>query len=148
MVRRRVLRMQIQALLDGLGPTRSDVAASLHEARVSGIPQDAANCAIAAYLTAVVGADDRVGWVIVRSTRVEARLKRSFGLRRRVVRVTLPKGARQFLSAFDHQMYPDLVRRAAPAAAIAGQQSTSPSAAELLGGHDPGCEIRWSLEEE
>jgi hypothetical protein len=128
MTRRRVLKRQIRTLLTGLGESGADVASALRDARVSGVPQDPANCAIANYLTAVAGADQRLSSVTVGRSHVEARLEKTFGIRRPVVRVGLPYGIRQFMSAFDQRMYPELVRitRSAPVSAAPATSEAQP----------------------
>ena len=56
----RQLRGQTRALLNSLGICPDDVAESLRAAGVHGIPRNNRSCAVALYLSALMGSDPRV----------------------------------------------------------------------------------------
>ncbi len=105
---RRQLREQAEDLLAGLGSSRAEVAGSLIDLGVRGIPQDSAQCVIARYLAVVLGADRRVTYCEVGQShlKIVSRNPRRLPL---VLLVALPEAVCQFIAAFDDRMYPALV---------------------------------------
>lgn len=104
---RATVRRQTDELLTALGDTPAQVAKSLADAGVRGVPSNSRGCAVAVYLGAVVAADDRVRGVKV--CKSEVLIERTGWWRRSVV-VTLPTAVRQFIAAFDARSYPQLLR--------------------------------------
>ena len=117
MSERATVGRQAQELLDSLGGTPAEVADSLADLGVQGIPANSRGCAIAVYLDAVIAADSRVRGVKVCKSEV---LVERIGWRRRSVVVTLPAPVRQFVAAFDARQFPTLVRTAAEPARVTG----------------------------
>jgi hypothetical protein len=108
---RRVLRAQTLQLLTALGDDADEVATTLESEGVRGKAHSSQGCAIAVYMTAIVGADHRVGSVIVTSTRLGIRPDSRWSP---LIVVRLPRAVRQFISAFDAERFPHLLP-AAPA---------------------------------
>lgn len=104
---RRALRHAVAGLIDGLGPTPDDIAGSLAEQGVRGIPGNKEGCALACFLRAVVGADPAAVEVAVQRRTVVIRTSRW----RPSVRIPLPTQAKVFVDAFDARFYPNLVVR-------------------------------------
>lgn len=99
------IREHTARLLDALGDDPDQVAGRLGDAGVRGAPGDARGCAVAVYLSAVVASDPGIGHIKVTTGRVTV----SRGWRPCVV-VRLPRAVRLFITGFDHNAYPDLVR--------------------------------------
>jgi hypothetical protein len=107
----RKLKKQTRSLVVGLGSCRRDVAASLVRFGVRAIPKDSLGDAVAVYLRAVVGSESRVRAIAVQRGHVRIRLaRRARIIPRRPVVVPLTGAIRQFVSAFDEEFYPELVR--------------------------------------
>jgi hypothetical protein len=108
----RKLKKQTRSLLFGLGSCRSEVAASLVSFGVRATPKDdSLGDAVAVYLRAVVGTDRRVRAITVQRGHVRLRMARSVRfLPHRPVVVPLTGAIREFISAFDEEFYPELVR--------------------------------------
>lgn len=103
----RCLRHDIRGLLTSLGGTADEIAATLERSGVRGMRSDSRHCAIAVYVHAVMGADDRVGSVGVGSRWLSVRRSTRWPLRT----VTLmPRPARRFVRHFDAGRFPQLVR--------------------------------------
>lgn len=116
----RQLKKQTSSLLAELGTNADEVAASLARAGVQGLPKSNRFCAVAVYLTAVMGADPRIRSVAVGPCSLVVNLVRPKDSKPagRLL-VQLPKAARQFVSAFDAGAFPEIERPLAPAAATA-----------------------------
>jgi hypothetical protein len=110
----RELKKQTNVLLAGLGSGPDEVAASLQTAGVSGLPKNNRSCAIALYLSALMGPDPRVRSVAVGHCSLVIQLAALPDLRPagRLL-IQLPKPVRQFVAAFDARQYPMIVRQAA-----------------------------------
>jgi hypothetical protein len=107
----RRVKKQARNLLFGLGGCRSEVAASLVSFGVRATPKDSRDDAVAVYLRAVVGSDKRVRSIAVQRGRVRIRMARSLRfLPHRPVLVPLTGAVREFISAFDEEFYPELIR--------------------------------------
>jgi hypothetical protein len=107
----RKLKKQTRSLLFGLGSCRRDVAASLVRFGVRATPKDSLGDAVAVYLRAVVGSDKLVRSIAVQRGHVKIRLARKARIvPRRPVVVPLTGAIREFISAFDEEFYPELVR--------------------------------------
>jgi hypothetical protein len=98
MAERAVLREDATRLLDELGGTASEVAASLSSLGVKARPSSAGDPPVARYLHAVVGADSRVrsvkvtrGWVALETHR----------RRRATIRLRMPDPVREFTMMVD-----------------------------------------------
>ncbi len=122
----RQLKRETNAHLAGLGGTPDEVAGSLEATGVRGKPRDNRTCAVALYMSAVLGSEPRVrsvsvGHCSMALTIVTADDHRPAGR----LHVQLPKSVRQFVAEFDQGRYPqviagDLPRSAPdPGAAIA-----------------------------
>lgn len=105
---RKELREQTGHLLQALGDNADQVAASLRAHGVSGAPRSPQGCAIAVYVSAVVGADRRVNAVAVHNTGV---LIRPSSRWRPPVAVPLPAPVKEFIIRFDRGGFPALARR-------------------------------------
>lgn len=100
------LAHEVQVLLGQLGTTPGQVAESLGAAGAYGVPgQDPP---VAAYLTAVVGADPNVKSVEVGDGAAVVELRAWW---RSAVTVTFPAAVRELAAAFDAGCYPSLDRR-------------------------------------
>lgn len=109
---RATVRRQTEQLLGNLGASPGQVASTLVEGGVRGLPANSRDCAVAVYLGAVIGADSRVRGVKV--CKSEVLIERAGWWRRSVV-VPLPTSVRQFIAAFDARTYPELLRGDGPA---------------------------------
>jgi hypothetical protein len=105
--RRGELRAQVGQVLRSLGDSEQEVAGRLEAAGVRGRPGDPGDCALAVYVSAVVGADPRVRAVRVVPVQVRIKLDRRW---RPPLTVPLPKALRRVVLAFDCGRYPTLVR--------------------------------------
>ena len=110
---RSALGKQAGGLLKTLGADAGSVATSLAAAGVKGQPADARQCALAVYLHAVMDGDPRVTSVRVFHDRLV--IGSPGRLRQRRVVVSLPAAVRAFVTGFDAQRYPVLVRQLEPA---------------------------------
>ena len=121
----RQLKVQTRVLLTGLGACPDEVADSLRAAGVHGIPRSNRSCAIALYLSALMGSDPRVRSIRVGHCSLLIDTVSPPGLRPSGrVQVQLPKPVRQFVAAFDAQTYPAVMRE---------QSQPSPSALTGVG---------------
>jgi hypothetical protein len=113
----RQLKKRTNALLAGLGTSADQVARSLGEAGIEGVPRSNRSCAIALYLTAVMGAEPAVRSVTVGPCSLAINLVASDHSRPagRLL-VQLPKPVRQFVAAFDGGQFRVVERRRAAAA--------------------------------
>ena len=108
----RQLKKQTRALLTGLGTCPDEVAESLKAAGVHGVPKDNRSCAIALYLTALMGSDPRIRSINVGhcSLLIATAAPPEFRPAGRLL-VQLPKPVRQFVAAFDARHYPTITRK-------------------------------------
>jgi hypothetical protein len=113
----RALTGEIECFLSGLGGNADDVAASLRHEGVRGQPQDKAQCAIARYLGAVVGAETRVRNISVGTSELSVSGPHWWSAK---LVVDVPPAIQQFIRAFDRYQYPDLVAPVRSAAAAIG----------------------------
>ncbi|MGA3146723.1 MAG: hypothetical protein ABSF33_04505 [Acidimicrobiales bacterium] len=122
----RQLKRQTRTLLTELGTTPDEVFESLNAAGVNGVPKDNRSCAVARYLTALMGSDPRVRAVNVGhcSLLIDTAAPPEFRPTGRLL-VQLPKPVRQFVAAFDARRYPAIIQEqpAAGTAAAAGPRS-------------------------
>jgi hypothetical protein len=117
----RQLKRQTRTLLTELGATPDEVFESLNAAGVNGVPKDNRSCAVARYLTALMGSDPRVRAVNVGhcSLLIDTAAPPEFRPTGRLL-VQLPKPVRQFVAAFDARRYPAIIQeQAAPGKAAA-----------------------------
>ena len=108
------LKRQTRAILSELGSSPDEVAESLRAAGVHGVPRDNRSCAVALYLTALMGSDPRVRAVNVGhcSLLIDTAAPPEFRPNGRLL-VQLPKPVRQFVAAFDARRYPTVTREPA-----------------------------------
>ncbi|HZM53924.1 MAG TPA: hypothetical protein VFC03_02740 [Acidimicrobiales bacterium] len=107
----RQIKKHVNALLDGLGKSPDEVAASLHAAGVQGVPKSNSSCAIALYAAALMKADPRVRSVAVGPCSLMINLAKPRDSRPGGrLSVQLPKPVRGFVAAFDARQYPMVVR--------------------------------------
>jgi hypothetical protein len=114
----RQLKKRTNELLAGLGTSADQVARSLGEAGIEGVPRSNRSCAIALYLTAVMGGEPAVRSVTVGPCSLAINLvapdhSRPAGR----LLVQLPKPVRQFVAAFDGGQFPVVERQQSAAAA-------------------------------
>ncbi len=116
----RQIKKRAGALLDALGRDPDEVAASLQRAGVHGVPRSNSSCAVALYTAALLQADPRIRSVAVGPCTLVLTLTREDGVRPggKLV-VQLPKPVRGFVTGFDAQAYPEVVRGAVPDAVTA-----------------------------
>lgn len=117
----RQLKRDSNALLAGLGDGPDQVAESLQASGVRGVPKDNRTCAVALYVSALLGSEPRVravsvGHCSMALTIVTAADHRPAGR----LQVQLPKPVRQFVAAFDDGRYPQVVDEKAPDPTAAG----------------------------
>ena len=108
---RKELRADTSRLLQALGDHADQVAASLEAQGVTGAPRSPQGCAVAVYVSAVVGADRRVNAVAVHNTGVLIRRSSRW---RPPVAVPLPAAVKEFIIRFDRGGFPALARREQP----------------------------------
>lgn len=107
----RRLKKQTNGLLAELGRSSEEVAASLHEVGIEGVPKSNRSCAIALYLQAVMGGEPEVRAVVVGPCSLVIQLigPRDGRPGGRLL-VQLPKPVRRFVAAFDAGQFPGMVR--------------------------------------
>ena len=102
----RLLTGEIESFLSNLGGNADAVATSLRNEGVRGQPQDKAQCAIARYLGAVVGADKRVRNISVGTSELSVSGPHWWSAK---LVIEVPPAIQQFIRGFDRYQYPDLV---------------------------------------
>jgi hypothetical protein len=108
----RRLKQQTNQLLAGLGGSPDEVAVTLEAAGVHGVPKSNQSCAIALYLTALMGSDCGVRSVAIGPcSLVMEIISPPDGRPAGRLLVQLPKPVRRFVAAFDAQEYPMLTRQ-------------------------------------
>ncbi len=105
MTTRQALRRSIEGFSSTLGPTPGEVACSLTQLNVRGVPKDSSQCALARCLWAIVGTERSVVNIAVTDRSIH--VKRSPGHLPIIVR--LPRAVRTFIRAFDSGYYPELL---------------------------------------
>lgn len=103
----RSLRGQVQQVLGSLGDHPVQIAQQLEMAGVRGTPSHPEDCAIAVYLSAVIGADPDVHRVKVTYEHVVISSARWYRPR---VTVRLSRPLQSFIASFDRGRYPQLTR--------------------------------------
>jgi hypothetical protein len=106
MSERSQLRGQLNKLLNNLGSTDADIAATLSFAGVKGIPGSSRDSAMARYLNAVVAFDPRVAAVSVTSTRIAVACRHWWV---RDLIMPTPPSVSSFLVRFDRRDFADLL---------------------------------------
>jgi hypothetical protein len=113
----RQIKKRAGALLDGLGRNPDEVADSLRQVGVQGVPRSNSSCAIAVFTAALLRADPRIRSVAVGPCTLVLTLAAPDGSRPGGrLTVQLPKAVRGFVAGFDAQRYPEVVRGEAPSA--------------------------------
>lgn len=107
----RQIKKTTRGLLVGLGDSPDDVAEALLASGVHGVPRDNRACAIALYLSALLGTEPwvrsvTVGQCSLMITLVSPSDARPAGR----LWVQLPRAVREFVAAFDARRYPEVVR--------------------------------------
>ncbi len=107
----RQLKKQTNGLLAGLGRTPEEVAESLGQVGVQGVRKSNRSCAVARYVTAVMGAEPEIRSIAVGPCSLVVNLVHPDDSKPagRLL-VQLPKAVRQFVSAFDAGSFPSLER--------------------------------------
>jgi hypothetical protein len=103
--RHRGLQDRVEKVLGSLGGDPAQIARRLEEAGVRGTPLEQEGCAIAVYLSAVVGADPEVGGLRVGPKHVVISSSRWY---RHRVTVRLSSPLQEFIARFDAGCYPRL----------------------------------------
>jgi len=138
----RQIRKRAGALLDELGRDPDAVADALRRAGVQGVPRSNSSCAVAVYTGALLRTDPRIRSVAVGPCTLVLTLTSTDGTRPggRLV-VQLPKAVRGFVSGFDAQAYPGVIRGAVSDALASPQSCPVPARAPVAGqGPLPGPE--------
>jgi hypothetical protein len=104
--RRKTIRSATVELLGGLGPTSTDVAATLESAGVRGVPRSGTSCAVARYLNAVMAADPEVQGVMVSCEGVTVSVRQWWFPD---ILVPVPTPVRHFIRQFDSGDFSGLV---------------------------------------
>ena len=110
MVQLRRLKRQVCGELAGLGRTRDEVAASLHAADVLGVPRSNNSCALALYVSALMGSDPAIHSVTVGHCSLQLHLVGPDLRPAGRLMVQLPKPVRHFVAGFDALEYPAVTR--------------------------------------
>ncbi len=111
----RRLKKQTSELLAGLGDSPDEVATTLAAAGVQGVPRNNQSCAIALYLTALIGVEGGVRSVAIGPCSLVMEVTSPEDLRPAGrLSVQLPKAVRRFVAAFDAQQYPMITREPSP----------------------------------
>ena len=110
----RQIKKRAGSLLDGLGRSPDEVATSLREAGVQGVPRSNSSCAVALYTAALLRADPRIRSVAVGPCTLVLTLTRDDARPGGRLVVQLPKAVRGFVAGFDAREYPEVVRGAVP----------------------------------
>jgi len=108
----RRLKRETSGFLAGLGRTPDEVAAALESVDVHGVPKDNHSCAIAVYLTSLMGTEPTIRSVAVGHCSLAIALVTEDGRPGGKLLVQLPKPVRQFVAAFDAERYPQVTRPA------------------------------------
>lgn len=103
---RKELNRAVYTLLDDLGRDPNEVAASLKGYGVRGHRGSSTECALARYLSAVIGGDPSIQSIVVRVQSVRVRRGHKWNLG---TRVKVPTAVSRFICAFDQGRYPDLL---------------------------------------
>jgi hypothetical protein len=107
----RQIKRTTRGLLAQLGESPDEVARSLHASGVHGVPRDNRSCAIALYLSALMGADPRIRSVTVGHCSLVITLVAPTDARPAGrLWVQLPKAVRGFVAEFDACHYPEVIR--------------------------------------
>ncbi len=106
----RRLKKETMGVLGGLGQTSDEVAASLQVANVRGVPKDNRSCALAVYLTSIMGSEPQIRSVTVGHCSLLVDLIGQDQRPAGHLLVQLPKAVRQFVAAFDAFRYPAVTR--------------------------------------
>ena len=111
---RRNLRRQSQLLLASLGDTADAIARHLAAAGVQGVPQNAFDCVLSRYLSAVIptaaGVEEIALGRVSQKPGPTQLVLRLTAFPRWTVRIDLGEHFQQFLAGFDAGAYPSLVR--------------------------------------
>ena len=114
---RKELRDRVAEMLRTLGGDPEEVSRQLELASVRGTPRDPQDCAIALFLTAILGADPAVRTLKVFNDRVVVFPTQRW-LGQIVVRLSEP--LRLFVADFDRDRYPQLTRKKLDATRVEG----------------------------
>jgi len=106
----RRLKKETIGVLAGLGASSDEVAASLQAADVRGVPKDNRSCAVAVYLTSLMGSEPSIRSVTVGHCSLLVHLVGPEERPAGHLLVQLPKPVRQFVAAFDALQYPAVTR--------------------------------------
>jgi hypothetical protein len=113
----RQIKKRAGVLLDGLGRDPDEVADSLREVGVLGVPRSNSSCAIAVFTAALLQTDPRIRSVAVGPCTLVLTLAAPDGSRPGGrLTVQLPKAVRGFVAGFDAQRYPEVIRGEVPQA--------------------------------
>ncbi len=97
-------------MLDGLGASPDEVAATLMAADVHGVPTDNYSCAIAVYMNSLLAGEPCIRSVAVGHCSLVISLVHEDHRPAGRLHVQLPKPVRQFVAAFDARQYPEVMR--------------------------------------
>jgi len=107
----RQIKRKTNGLLAELGDSPDKVAETLRVTGVRGVPRDNRSCAVALYLSALVGSEPRIRSVAVGHCSLTINLVAPDSRPAGRLQVQLPKPVRRFVAAFDARQYPMVVRR-------------------------------------
>jgi hypothetical protein len=119
----RQIKKKTSGLLAQLGDTPDEVAETLRSTGVHGVPKDNQSCAVALYLSALVGSEPRIRSVTVGHCSLMINLVAPVDARPAGrLWIQLPKPVRGFVAAFDARQYPEVTREPSVTLPTAGQQ--------------------------
>lgn len=106
----RQIKREANVLLGSLGESPDEVAESLLAAGIRGVPRDNRMCALALYVSALMGSEPGIRSVSVGHCSMAITMVRPTDLRPagRLL-VQLPKPVRRFVAAFDDRRYPLII---------------------------------------
>jgi hypothetical protein len=102
---RQVLRRSVREFGESLGSSPTEVASTLADLGVHGVPRSSTGCAIARYLRVIIGTEPAVSEIAVSMRSVHI----SYEGRTFPIIVKLPRPVSKFIRAFDADSYPELI---------------------------------------
>jgi hypothetical protein len=106
----RQIKRKTSGLLAELGNSPDEVAETLRVTGVQGVPRDNRSCAVALYLSALVGSEPSIRSVAVGHCSLTINLVALDSRPAGRLQVQMPKPVRRFVAAFDARQYPMVTR--------------------------------------
>jgi hypothetical protein len=112
----RQIKRKTSGLLAEMGNSADEVAETLQATGVQGVPRDNRSCAVALYLSALVGTEPSIRSIAVGHCSLTINLVALDARPAGRLQVQLPKPVRRFVAAFDARQYPMVIREPSEAA--------------------------------